>query len=249
MKMTPVDALLRQSETRPQSTAFVFGEQLWTYKRLAIEAERLARGLAMRGIGPGDRVVLHMMNRPEMIVAYYACFKLVAIAAPLRAAFKFAELAPILQRLRPMLYIGEMGLYENVAPVDVSILAPSKRFVVNGTFEDDGVRPWNALFDEASDANFSVSPAAYKSAVLINTSGTTGQPRFVIHTPETLSESAVLIIKHWGFSDDDVMIMPLPMAHISGLISVLSYIQFGAPFVLLQGFDADTVLGSIERHR
>src|SRR6202035_235951 len=142
MKMTPVDALLRQSETRPQSTAFVFGEQLWTYKRLAIEAERLARGLAMRGIGPGDRVVLHMMNRPEMVAAYYACFKLGAIAAPLRTAFKFDELAPILQRLKPALYIGELSLYENVAPVDASILAPDKRFIVNGTVEERSAQPW-----------------------------------------------------------------------------------------------------------
>jgi long-chain acyl-CoA synthetase len=172
----------------------------------------------------------------------------------LRTAFKFAELAPILQRLKPTLYIGEMGLYENVAPVDASILAPGRRFVVNGTFEDHGVQPWEALFDDANDANLAdanvaAPPALYKPAVLINTSGTTGQPKFVMHTPETLSESADLIIKHWGFSDDDVMIMPLAMAHISGLISILSYIQFGAPFVLLQGFDADTVLDSIERHR
>src|SRR6202045_4505281 len=142
MKMIPTDALMHHVQNRPESTAFVFHEEVWTYERLATEAELLARGLAARGVGRGDRVALHMMNRPEMVVAYYACFKLGAIAAPLRTAFKFAELAPILQRLRPMLYIGEMGLYENIAPVDVSILAPSKRFVVNGTFEDDGVRPW-----------------------------------------------------------------------------------------------------------
>jgi acyl-CoA synthetase (AMP-forming)/AMP-acid ligase II len=41
-----------------------------------------------------------MMNRPEMVVAYYACFQLGAIAAPLRTAFKHAELAPLLQRLK-----------------------------------------------------------------------------------------------------------------------------------------------------
>src|SRR6267154_1476277 len=219
------------------------------YDRLASDAERLARGLAARGVGPDDRVALHMMNGPEMIVAYYACFKLGAIAAPLRTAFKFAELAPILQRLKPALYIGDMDLYENVAPVDTSILAWDKRFIVNGTFEDHGVQPWEALFDVATDESLSVSPASYEPAVLINTSGTTGQPKFVIHTPATLSESVDLIIKHWGFSADDIVIMPLPMAHMSGLISFLSYIQFGAPFVLLQCFDADTVLDSIERHR
>src|ERR1700735_4163059 len=137
MKMTPVDALMHQAQTRPKSAAFVFHDQAWTYQRLAMEAERLARGMAARGGGPGDRVALHLLNRPEMIVAYYACFQLGAIAAPLRTAFKFAELAPLLQRLQPALYIGEIGLYDNVAPVDASIVARDKRFVVNGSFEDD----------------------------------------------------------------------------------------------------------------
>ncbi|MDB5635563.1 MAG: hypothetical protein JWP51_471 [Bradyrhizobium sp.] len=187
MKMTPTGALMHQAQTRPKSAAFVFHEEVWTYERLATEAERLARGLAARGVGPGDRVALHMMNRPEMIVACYACFKLAAIAAPLRTAFTFAELAPLLQRLKPALYIGEMGLYENVAPVDASILAPDKRFVVNGTFEDHGVQPWEALFDGATDAKLPLSPAPYKPAVLINTSGTTGTNSSFTHRKRYLN--------------------------------------------------------------
>src|SRR5258706_1349222 len=248
MKMTPAAALMHQVQTRPNSAAFVFHEEVWTYERLVVEAQSLARGLAVRGIGPGDPVVLHMMNRPEMIVAYYACFQLGAIVAPLRTAFKFAELAPILQRL-PALYIGEMSLYDNVAPVDASILAPGKRFVLNGTFEDHGVQPWEALFDVAGNENLSISPASYKPAVLIITSGTTGQPKFVVHTPATLSETTDLIVRNWGLSDDDVLIEPLPMAHMSGIIVLLACIRFGVPFVLLEGFDAATVLDTIERHR
>lgn len=123
MKITPAGALTHQAQTRPKNAAFVFHEVVWTYERLVAEAERFAYGLVSLGVGPGDRVAVHMMNRPEMVVAYYACFIVRAIAAPLRTAFKFAELAPILQRLRPALYIGEMGLHENVAAVDVSILA------------------------------------------------------------------------------------------------------------------------------
>jgi long-chain acyl-CoA synthetase len=85
--------------------------------------------------------------------------------------------------------------------------------------------------------------------VLLTTSGTTGQPKFVIHTPATLSESADLMVKHWGFSDDSVMIEPLPLAHMSGIITSLSFIQFGAPFILLESFDADAVLDIVESHR
>jgi long-chain acyl-CoA synthetase len=249
MKVTPAGALMQQVQTRPKSAAFVFHEEVWTYERLAVEAESLARGLALRGVGPGDRVAIHMVNRPEMIVAYYACFQLGAIAAPLRTAFKFAELAPILRRLRPALYLGEMSLYGNVAPVDGSILAPDKRFVVNGTFEDHGVQPWETLFDVPSNENLSVSPGSYKPAILIITSGTTGQPKFVAHTPSTLAETTDLLVRNWGLSDDDIMLEPLPLAHMSGLITSLAFIQFGTPFVLLESFDADIVLDTIERHR
>jgi long-chain acyl-CoA synthetase len=249
MKMSPIDALMHQAQTRPKSAAFVFHDEIWTYERLATEAGRVARGLSARGVGPGDRVALHMMNRPEMLAAYYACFKLGAIAAPLRTAFKFAELAPLLQRLKPALYIGETGLYDNVAPVDGSILAPDRRFVVDGTFEDHGVQPWETLLETADHGNLSIAPASYKPAVLINTSGSTGQPKFVVHTPETLAESVELFVNHRGLSDDDVLAMPLPMAHISGLIGFLSNIAFGTPFILLEGFDPDAVLDSIERHR
>ena len=101
MKPTPMGALVDQAHTRPTRAAFVFHGQTWTYQQLAAQAEHLACGLATRGIKPGDRIALHMINRPEMIVAYYACFRLGAIAAPLRTAFKTAELEPLLQRLKP----------------------------------------------------------------------------------------------------------------------------------------------------
>jgi acyl-CoA synthetase (AMP-forming)/AMP-acid ligase II len=83
---------------------------------------------------------------------------------------------------------------------------------------------------------------------LINTSGTTGQPKFVVHTPATLAETLDLIANHWGFSDD-VMVDALPMAHIIGLITFLGCIQLGIPFILLESFDADAVLDAIERYR
>jgi acyl-CoA synthetase (AMP-forming)/AMP-acid ligase II len=249
MKMTPIDALIHQAQTRPKSTAFIFHDQTWSYERLATEAERLSRGMAARGVRAGDRVVLHMLNRPEMLVAYYACFVLGAIAAPLRTAFKFAELAPLVQRLQPALYIGEAGLYGNVAAVDATILAPEKRFIVDGRPEDHGVRPYPALFDGTPDERPKTSPASYEPAVLINTSGTTGQPKFVAHTPQTLAEMIDLTTRHWGFSADDVMPNPLPLAHMSGLFVLLHCVQSGLPFILLETFDADAMLDTIERHR
>jgi acyl-CoA synthetase (AMP-forming)/AMP-acid ligase II len=249
MKMTPIDALTYQARTKSKETAFIFRGETWTYQRLAAVAEHLSCGLIKRGVKPGDRVALHMMNRPEMIMAYYACFQIGAVAAPLRTAFKPAELAPLLQRLKPTLYIGEASLYENVAPIETSILASDKRVIVGETAESCGCQPWNTLFSGVTGEAVSVSPDLHQPAVLLNTSGTTGQPKFVIHTPSTLSEAVDLIVNHWGCSDDDTVVQPLPMVHASGLMLFLTCIAVGAPFILLESFDADTVLDTIEHHR
>jgi long-chain acyl-CoA synthetase len=248
MTITPLNALMLQAQQYPKSTAFIFHEQVWTYERLAADVKRLAHGLASRAVGPGDRVALHMANRPEMIVSYYACFLLGAIAAPLRTAFKFAELTPLLQRLKPALYIGEIALYENVAPIDDSILAPNRLFIVDQTVDDPNVQPWEVLFEAQTHDALSTAPTSYQPCVLITTSGTTGQPKFVMHTPDTLSVSANLMFRHWELWQDDVVVEPLAMAHMSGLVTILCYIQFGICFVLLETFDADTVLDAMERY-
>jgi long-chain acyl-CoA synthetase len=245
--VTPIRALMHQACCRPESTAFIFHEEVWTYRRLADEAERVARGLAAKGVKAGDRVALHMMNRPQMLVAYYACLRLGAIAAPLRTAFRFAELAPMLQRLKPALYIGESELYPNVAAVDAGILGRQRRIIVDAVDGRDGVLPWDVL-RETARADLP-SPPSYEPAVLINTSGTTGQPKFVAHTPDTLAATTGLLCRHLGLAVDDVVVAPMPMAHISGLILSLNSIQFGVPFVVMGSFDADAVLDDIERHR
>ena len=247
MANTPSDALMHQAKSQPEGTAFVFHQQVWTYRRLADEAERVARGLAAAGVKAGCRVALHMMNRPEMLIAYFACLRLGAIAAPLRTAFKFAELAPMLQRLAPALYIGESDLYRNVAAVDAGILPRERRFIVDPLAESDGTRSWEEL-RESKPAELPVPPS-YEPAVLINTSGTTGQPKFVAHTPDTLAATTDLLCKHVGISSDDVIVSPLPLAHVSGLICSLTFVQRGVPFVVQESFDADAVLDAIERHR
>jgi long-chain acyl-CoA synthetase len=238
---------MQRAQSRPESTAFIFEEHAWTYRRLAEESERVAQGLAASGVKAGDRVVLHMMNRPEMLVAYYACFRMGAIAAPLRTAFTFAELAPMLQRLQPALYIGESALYPNVAPVDATILPREKRFIVDDAEQTHAVQPWDVL-KQAPHSDLP-TPASHQPAVLINTSGSTGQPKFVVHTLDTVAATTELIHKHFGLSADDVIVSPLQLAHGTGFTFSLLFVRFGLPFIMLQSANPAIVLDCIERYR
>jgi acyl-CoA synthetase (AMP-forming)/AMP-acid ligase II len=248
MTFTPIAALRHNAETQPDSVAFISGEDTWTYQRLAQEAGDLARGFAARGVRPGDRVVLHMVNRPEMVVAYYACFLVGAIAVPFRTAFKAAELIPLLERLRPALYIGDADLYARIAAVDRAVLASDRRFVIGAGADDGRAQPWTVLFGDTSGAPVPDTVDGHAPAVLITTSGTTGQPKLVIHTPSTLGAGAESLA-NWGLDGSHVAVMATAMGHASGLFTMLAYVRFGVPFMLLDRFDPDAVLDVVERHR
>jgi long-chain acyl-CoA synthetase len=133
--MTPISALYCQRSKQPNAVAFVAGDDRWSYRRLVSETERLAGALFGRGVRAGDCVALHMANLPELTVAYYACFRIGAIACPLNIRLKTAELRPLLEQLRPVLYLGQAQVYPQIEPIKPEILAPGARFIVGDVSE------------------------------------------------------------------------------------------------------------------
>jgi long-chain acyl-CoA synthetase len=246
--MTPICALRHRANNNSRQVAFIAGKEIWSYQRLASEADRLARALLARGVRQGGRVALHMANLPELAVAYYACFHIGAIAAPLNTRFKTAELRPLLKRLRPSLYLGQARLYPQVAPVEPEILASDARYIVGDVSDDAQAQAWERLFEGADQTSILHEADIDSPAVLLGTSGTTGVPKFVTHTAGTLS-AATDACSHLGFEDEQIAINAVPMVHASGLTTFLAGIRFAAPMILFERFDADAVLGGIERHR
>ena len=246
--MTSTATLDNGITTFNENVSFQTGKEIWTYERLASEVDRLARGFVERGVRKGDRVALHMANLPELIVAYHACFTVGAIAAPLNIRFKTAELRSLLQRLRPALYVGQASLYGQVASIESSIVASSRRFVVDGSVNDPRVQPWTRLLAETNGRPIRPAPDLDAPAVLLTTSGTTGQPKFVIHTLATLSKTAESF-KHMDLDSEQITALFCPMVHASGLFTMLACIRFGVPFFLFERFEPDAILDAIERHR
>jgi len=112
--------------------------------------------------------------------------------------------------------------------------------------------PWaqalTRLLEDGDAAPVRAEPDAHAPAVLLTTSGTTGQPKFVTHTQATLAVSADSA-RQLGLDDDHIAATALPIVHGFGLFTFLACLRFGAPIVLLERFDPDAVLDAIERHR
>ncbi|MFL5267127.1 MAG: class I adenylate-forming enzyme family protein [Stellaceae bacterium] len=244
-----VEALHHRANSHPESVAFLSGQDVWTYQRLKTEVECLARGLMMRGLREGDRVALHITNAAELVVAYYACFRIGVIAAPLNTKLKLAELRPLLERLQPALYIGQAELYRRVAPIDASIIPSTGRYIIGGPVDDPWSQPWTRLLEDGSSAEpIEAEPNFDAPAILLTTSGTSGRPKLAIHTQATLA-AMVASASHLGLDGDQVAIIPLPLTHGFGLFTLLASVDVGAPVVLPERFDADAILDAIERHR
>ena len=171
MTMTLIDVLHHHSKSRPNSVAFRIGADVWTRERLTADVERLARGLAKRGLREGNRVALHMANLAELVVAYYACFRIGAIAAPLNTRLKTAELRPLLERLQPAFYIGQADLYRRIAAIDASIIPSNARFIVGDAVDDRWAQPLTKLLEEGQVGPVRTLPGVHAPAVLLTTSG------------------------------------------------------------------------------
>ena len=81
----------------PERPALVFGERTWSYGELDRQAGRVASGLASRGVRSGERVCLHLGNRPDFVLAYYACQKLGVTAVALNVTYVGEELRYIIR--------------------------------------------------------------------------------------------------------------------------------------------------------
>lgn len=243
----PIATLFQRAKERPRDVVFWFAGRAWSYEQFANESMALARGLKRLGLKQGDIVAAHLNNRPEMLLVYAACLYLGVIVAPLRAAFKYAELLPLLTRLAPALYIGESELYANVAQVDPSVLPFAKRYVV-GNVPDGRVGHWSELLDRHDGRDVPIVVDADAPVVLICTSGTTGVPKLVCHTQATASAIIAAVIKIRRGQDDDVTTLHMGLAHASGCFIFLSNLQNRVPFVLMT-YDADAMLDVIARYR
>jgi acyl-coenzyme A synthetase/AMP-(fatty) acid ligase len=163
----------------------------------------------------------------------------------MRQGLKPPELEEMLRRLRPALYLGHADLYGPVAPIDLEVLPGNARFVVGGP-GTGAARPWTDLQGGAPAPERRIDPAA--PAVLLATTGTTGKPKLVAQSHESLA-AFVRQATYIGIQPGQVIAHLVPMGHMAGLAILLASLCNGAIFVILDAADRDGTLDAIEAHR
>jgi len=187
---------------------------------IAEEIASVAGGLRARGVRRGDAVAWQLRNVSEVVLLYRACWRLGAVAVPVHHAMGTADAAAALAQVEPRIVLTEPG--------DVDGLV--------------GLAP--PVTPSASAAR----PADL--AVALFTSGSTGAPKAVLHTQRGLAYKARLMRDVHGLTAADAVLMPAPLAHISGLLNgVLLPGVAGMRTVLMERWDPEEALDLIASDR
>lgn len=217
------------------------------YAELRRVADRIALGLVAHGIGPGDVVAAQLPNAWQFNALTLACVRIGAIVNPLMPIFRHRELSFMLSFgeakavVVPNLFRG----FDYPAMIDElrpDLPALRHVFVLGGAGDDAFEarildRDWEAELDR--DAVFAArTPSPDDVTILMYTSGTTGQPKGVMHTHNTLIGNIHKFAERVELGSSDTVLMASPLAHLTGfLYGLMMPVVLGCPTVLMDVWD------------
>jgi len=245
-----LDSLLEDISAKfPLNVALIFEDKSYTYTDLCSLTRRLAAALQEQGVQPGDRVAFLLPNCLEIVLCYYACFKLGAIAVPLNVRFSAELLQYAINHSGARVLISDPNLYSQIAKIRSSLSEVNQSYLTSRHLEFEGVRPFAELLATTSDLKLGTSPAN-RPAAIYYTSGTTGLPKAVIHTHASLAQATQNQIDQIVITSADTTLILFPICYLIGFGSqILPFHQVGATSVLLPQFESQAALAAIEKYK
>lgn len=230
-------ALAATAAHHPEKPALRFAGQAISYGALAGRVGAAAARLASLGVGPGDRVAILALNRPEYLVALFACARLGAMLLPLNWRLAPAELAWIAADAKPRVLLAEAAFAAGLAAMQAAV-------------PEAGALPLEdpACLSAAGEAPDAGAPE--RDALLVYTSGTTGRPKGALLTQAAIFANAAMSWHMHGMRPDDHVLTVLPFFHVGGLnIQTTPALLLGATVTIHPRFDPAATLAAIAQDR
>jgi long-chain acyl-CoA synthetase len=236
--------LLQQRTRENPSKTFLISEndgRSWSYNEFSEQVDRTAGLLAARGIAKGDVVSLLMSNSPEYVIAYFACFKIGAIAGPVNSLLKPAEVEWVVRNSESKLVLA-----------DSSLQAAAELSFDSGNAD----LPPVLIFDNVGEAESGLGAgpshpeaAPDDEAIIIYTSGTTGKPKGCLLTHGNLLANAQQITEWLSFTENDRLLTVMPLFHMNAVtVTTMTALYCGGSTVVSPKFSASRFWDIIRKY-
>ncbi len=232
-------------ERWPDRPAITDEARTLTYAELGHEADAVAGGLYEQGVRPGDRVVVMLSNSAEFLVALCAAVRLGAITVPVNVREQAVELGRTLAHCEARAVLIEADLAERLPRTGSG--RPAVCVAVRG--EAEGARSYARLL--ATKVRVGPPETTEEDvAVILYTSGTTGQPKGAMLTHLSLMTAAMNYALAAALDEHDCAAVPAPMSHVTGLTGgLLAMLLVGGRTLSFREFKAVPFLKRIASER
>ncbi|MEV7384232.1 long-chain-fatty-acid--CoA ligase [Streptomyces lydicus] len=229
------------AQAYPDRAALRLGDDIVTYRTLDQRTARVAAMLCDRGVRPGDRVGLMLTDTPEFAFAYFGVLRAGGVVVPMNFLLKSREVA---------YHLGDSGTRLLFAWHDFAdeARAGAQQAAAEAVIVDAGG------FDELPVSEASAADVAdrheHDTAVVLYTSGTTGEPKGAELTHANLTRNCDIVAGELlQLTPDDVVFGGLPLFHAFGQTCTLNAtVASGACLTMLPRFDAEKTLAMLAGH-
>ncbi len=237
--------VLEQTAARqPQKTAVITKDEELTFAALNMRVHALAGHLQQEGTRQGDRVGLLLPNSTAIPLSYFATQKIGAVSVILDARLKGKELRNVLKDADLKLLIVHNQLYAEVDEV-FKEMAAVPVWIVNGAAEQSFEKRFSAPARRVSLPSLN----ADDDALILYTSGTTGEPKGVVLTYRNLVQYP-RVMGEMGITDaSTIRGCILPMSHIVGPVVCNELAEKGYTLVIFDQINPVTLLEGIQKYR
>lgn len=233
-----IDSIVRSAAGRfGDRCALVSGGRELSYRELDDVSSVLAGVLRQRGVAPGDRVGLYAPNSWRWVVAYHAIAKAGGVVTPINALLTPDEVDFIVGDCAA---VALFGTVETLGRLDAAGVASGvDRFDLAELDELSGAEP--GVLAPVDDPD--------RWSTIAYTSGTTGRPKGAVQTHRSVFTNVALTATMHGRGVDDVVVTALPAPHVYGNVVINSTLLVGGTVVLLDRFDPELALETIQQWR
>jgi long-chain acyl-CoA synthetase len=232
--------LVASARSRPEHPAIMLDDHVLDYAALHAAAAAAAGDLRSRGVGPGDRVGLVLPNVPAYPILFYGALLAGAVVVPMNPLLKSREVEYYLRDSGTKVVYGWDGSGD-VVPEAAKAVGITGIVVPATGPVDLGGTPATEPVERADD----------DTAVILYTSGTTGQPKGAELTHHNLASNAATTAETLiEITAEDVIMGCLPLFHVFGLTCGLNAaVGVGATLTLIPRFDPSKALAVVARDR
>jgi long-chain acyl-CoA synthetase len=229
-----IGSLLEQRTAKAPGKMFLLSEpdgRQFTYAKFNGAVNRVAALLASHAVSKGDVVSLLMPNSAEYIIAYFACWKLGAIAGPVNSLLKENEIEFVMNNSEAKAILVHSEFQPRLENIRGAL--PHLKSVIGFDDEAEATREFRDV------ALPTVALGKDDDAIIIYTSGTTGKPKGCLLSHGNVIANARQISNWLRFAEDDRLLTIMPLFHMNAVsVTTMSALYAGGSTVISPKFSA-----------